>query len=166
MSAYPLAPSCYLTCCAGGSHRPVRKKASTGRGARPPRLDREDSSSSSGGHVEPPKRSRGSKGKATYQSVMELNKADFHAWRTAFNYDEPRNTEIDNCFWSPQMEKLHKDLYLKLSDLKKVCPHTVIDFEALAKKAAYFGGAVQVVDALGLRPLMISHYNYNIPLIH
>ena len=135
-------------------------------GVRPPRLDRGDSSSSSGGHVEPPKRSRGSRGKGTYQSVMELNQADFRAWRSAFNYDEPQNTEIDNCFWSPQMEKLHKDLYSQLSDLKKVCPHRVIDFDALAKKAAYFGGAVQVVDILGLRHLMTSHCNYNVPLIH
>ena len=64
------------------------------------------------------------------------------------------------------MEKLHKDLYLKLSDIKKVCPHKVIDFAALEKRAAYFGGVVQVVDALGLRPLMESHFNYNVPLIH
>ena len=64
------------------------------------------------------------------------------------------------------MEKLHRDLYSLLSDLKKVCPHRVIDFEALAKKAAYFGGAVQVVDILGLGHLMTSHCNYNIPLIH
>ena len=97
---------------------------------------------------------------------MELNKADFRDWRTAFNYNEPRNYKIDNCFWSPQMEKLHIDLYSQLSDIKKVCPHRVIDFEALAKKAAYFWGAVRVVDALGLRPLMISHCNYIIPLIH
>ena len=110
-------------------------------GARPPRLDRGDSSSSSGGQVEPPKRSRGSRGKETYQSMMELNKADFRAWRTAFNYDEPQDPDIDNCFWSPQMEKLHKDLYLKLYDIKKVCPHRVIDFAALEKKSAYFGGS-------------------------
>ena len=167
MSAYPHATSRYLLWCAGadGSSHPARKKACAGRGSRPLRLDREDSGSSSGGQVEPPKRSRASRGKQAYQSVLELNQADFRAWRSAFNYDEPQDSDIDNCFWSPQMEKLHRDLYSQMSDLKKVCPHRVIDFDALSKKAAYFGGAVQVVDVLGLRHLMTSQCNYNVPLI-
>ena len=97
---------------------------------------------------------------------MELSKSDFRAWRSSFNYDEPQDADIDNCFWSAQIEKLHKDLYLKLSDIKKVCPHRVIDFAQLEKNSAYFGGAVQVVDALGLRHLMESHCHYNVPLIH
>ena len=120
----PLLLLAIYLCCAGacGSSHPARKKACAGRGSRPPRLDREDSGSSSGGQVEPPKRSRSSRGKAPYQSVMELNQADFRTWRSAFNYDEPQDPDIDNCFWSPQMEKLHRDLYSQLSDLKKVCP--------------------------------------------
>ena len=154
-------------CCAGagGSSRPAHKKACAGRGSHPPRLDREDSGSSSGGQVEPPKRSMASRGKERYQNVLELNQADFRAWRSSFNYDEPQDTQIDNCFWSAQMEKLHRDLYSQMSELKKVCPHRVIDFDALAKKAAYFGGAVHVVEILGLRHLMTSHCNYNVPLI-
>ena len=44
----------YLCCAgAGGSRRNVRRKALASRGARPPRLDRGDSSGSSGGQVEP-----------------------------------------------------------------------------------------------------------------
>ena len=112
MSAYPHATSCSLSfCCAGGSSRPARKKACAGRGSRPLRLDRDDSGSSSGGQVEPPKRSRASCGKEPYKNVLELNQADFRAWRSSFNYDEPQDTNIDNCFWSAQMEKLHRDLY-------------------------------------------------------
>ena len=64
------------------------------------------------------------------------------------------------------MKLLHDELYCGFSEKKRVCPMQCIDFEYLEKKRSYYGGAVTIVDALGLRPLMTRQCNYNIPLIH
>ena len=55
----------------------------------------------------------------------------------------------------PEQEEVYKHVYYTMRRFK-VCPQQPIDFEYLAKKIDYFGEAVNVVDALGLRQPYVS----------
>ena len=63
-----------------------------------------------------------------------------------------------------KQEDVYKHVYCSMGKFK-VCPQQPIDFEYLAKKIDYFGEAVNVVDALGLRHLMTRQCDYNIHLV-
>jgi len=97
--------------------------------------------------------------------VVPKHQRDFIPWRLAFTNEGERDPELDSCFYHVEQEVLYKEVYCKLGK-HKVCPMQPIDFEHLEKQQAYFGGAVAVVEALGLRPLMEIQSDYNIHMIH
>ena len=94
-----------------------------------------------------------------------MTRNEFIQWRKTDFYAEPRDLEIDNCFWCHEQEILFNEVYLAMSEKKRVCPMKAIDFDHLMKKEDYFGTAIRVVDCLGLRHLMDTECNYNVTMV-
>jgi len=111
------------------------------------------------------KRTSTKKKKTAPAISVPKHQRDFIPWRLAFTNEGERDPELDSCFWHPEQEALYKDFYCNLGK-HKVCPMQYIDFAHLERQQSYFGGAIAVVDALGLRALMEIPCNYSIHMVH
>ena len=84
------------------------------------------------------------KKKAVQVTLSDMTRTEFIQWRKTDFYAEPRDLEIDNCFWCHEQEILFNEVYLAMSEKKRVCPMKAIDFAHLMKKEDYFGTAIQI----------------------
>ena len=76
-------------------------------------------------------------------------------WYTAAERD---NELTDRSFWCAEQEYIYKDVYSTLS--KPIRPMATIDLTHLSKQQ-YFADAYNVLDQMGLLPLMTVQCDYN-----
>ena len=57
-----------------------------------------------------------------------MTRTEFIEWRKTDFFAEPRDLEIDNCFWCHEQEILFNEVYMAMSEKKRVCPMKGIDF--------------------------------------
>ena len=77
------------------------------------------------------------KKKVVQVTFSEVSRNEFIQWRKTDFYDQPRDYSIDNCFWCYDQEILYRNVYVEMSEKKKVCPMKAIDFGHLMKKPDY-----------------------------
>ena len=67
------------------------------------------------------------KKKAVQLALSDMTRTEFVEWRKINFYDQPHDLTIDNCFWCYDQEILFREVYVVMSEKKKVCPMKAID---------------------------------------
>ena len=75
---------------------------------------------------------------------------------------ERDNGLLDRSFWCAEQEYIYKDVYATLS--KPIRPISVTNLDHLSKQE-YWSEAYDILDKLGLLPLMTVQCDYNAQLI-